>query len=209
MENNRSEEMLRHMELTKKKIEFYKQALNLLNENQEIDIEGDNILSKCRVENAISVLELSEAFGIPLEIGSSCLWASISSYAEREYMNIGFFPKGEERISWSDDGMQPEDEHLLVVSFPTGAYIFGGYFSKDYPTDAFNAFFDELKSYGPKYADTVNHCLYFTSDVAADVYWNFKALMNKYRGIAIEENKRRKREKLEAELKKLEEAGDS
>jgi len=60
-------------------------------------------------------------------------------------------------ISWSDDGKQPEDELLLVISFPTGAYIFGD----DYPTEFFKEFFQELKTYNPKYTDTTNKTLYF------------------------------------------------
>lgn len=196
-----------HISTTTERIKFYEQALELVKNAPDSFKTNDHILlQEDSIEGALSVLRLSEEFQIPLFTSSSSHWATVEGYHEGQYMNVGFFPKGEERIAWSDDGRQPEDEHLLVVRFPTGAYIFGDYFNNDYPTDAFNAFFDELKSYGPKYADTVNHCLYFTADVAKDVYWNFKTMMDKHRGAAVEENKRRKREKLEAELRKLEEA---
>ena len=196
-----------HIDATANRIKFYEQALELVKNAPDSVKTGDRILlEEGSIERALSVLRLSEEFQIPLVTSGSSHWATVEGYLERDYMNVGFFPKGEDRISWSDDGRQPEDEYLLVVRFPTGAYIFGDYFNNDYPTDAFKAFFDDLKSYGSKYSDTVNHCLYFTADVAKDVYWNFRTLMDKHRGDAIEENKRRKREKLEAELRKLEEA---
>ena len=199
-----------HNDATADRIKFYEQALELMKNAPDSVKKDDRILlEEYSIERALSVLRLSKEFQIPLVASSSSNWATVEGYHEREYMNVGFFPKGEERISWPDDGRQPEDEYLLVVRFPTGAYIFGDYFNKDYPTDAFNAFFDDLKSYGPKYTDTVNHCLYFTADVAKDVYWNFRTSMDKHRGDAIEENKRRKREKLEAQLKELNDIGQS
>ena len=203
MENDYSQELAEWLELTDKKIELYEKALELVQNNRDV-IKGDYILpEEQRIEDVLFVLRTSERFHVPLKTGTSSVWAEVQGPA-REYMNIGIFPKGSSRISWSDDGRQPEDEQLLVVCFPTGAYIFGGYFDKNYPTDAFNAFFDELKSYGPKYSDTVNHSLYFDIDAARDVYWNFQSMMDRYRGLAVEENKRRKREKLEEELRKLE-----
>ena len=64
----------------------------------------------------------------------------------KENVHIGFFDGERRSISWSDDGRQPKNETLLYISYPTGAYIFGG----DYPTEFFQKFFLELKTYNPK-----------------------------------------------------------
>lgn len=103
-------------------------------------------------------------------------------------------------ISWSDDGRQPDNELLLNIAFPTGAYIFG----EDYPKVLFQKFFLELKSYNPKYTDSHNHCLYFSMDNAKDVFNNFVAIYKKYCEINKEDFKQRKIERMKADLAKLE-----
>lgn len=117
-----------------------------------------------------------------------------------DYMSIGHWGEKYRRtISWSDNGIQPEDELLLSISFPTGAYIFGD----DYPTHLFDTFFDELKTYCPKYIDTHNNGLYFSMDKAGNVFNNFKNIMDKYRELNKEDFKQRKIIKLKEELDKL------
>lgn len=94
-----------------------------------------------------------------------------------------------------------DDEWLLLIKFPTGAYIFGD----SYPEKTFKTFFDELKSYKPKYLDSVNKCLYFDKSTAKDVIGDYKSIFKKYQGMVAEEVKQQKISKLQAELKRLEE----
>lgn len=118
-----------------------------------------------------------------------------------EYISIGDWGEKHGRtISWLDNGEQPEDEVLVRIGFPTGAYIFGG----DYPEGLFNRFFNELKSYNPKYSDSANKALFFTPETSNGVFDNFNDILKKYREINKEESKKRKIEKIKSELKKLE-----
>lgn len=116
------------------------------------------------------------------------------------------FIDGEERkISWPDDDIQPHNETLIKFGYPTGPYFFDG----DYPIEFFQRFFNELKSYGPKYTDSANKCLYFTLDNAGKIFNEYDSIVKKY----YEENKKdrlareikRKRE----ELKELESTQDN
>ncbi len=104
------------------------------------------------------------------------------------------------KISWSEDDSQPEDEFLLDISFATGAYIFGD----DCPIELFKEFFNELKSYGPKYIDKHNKCLYFSMENAGRVFNEFENILNKYNEKNKEDEKKRRVKKLKAELEKLE-----
>lgn len=80
-------------------------------------------------------------------------------------------------ISWSDDDNQPKNEMMYVLRYPSGAYTF----HSDYPVETFNAFFNELKSFGPKYSDTMNHALYFELDKAAAIHEQLPGITKKYR----------------------------
>lgn len=194
-----------HINATAGIIKFYEQALELVkNAPDTVKKEYSVLLEEDSIERALSILRISKEFQIPLVLSSSSHWITVEGYPESQHMNIGFYPKdGDRKITWSDDERQPEDEYLLVISFPTGPYIFGSYFRDNYPKDTFNTFFEELRSYGPKYADTANHTLYFTADAASNVYWNFNDVMEKYQAIATEENNRHRRERLEEELRIL------
>jgi hypothetical protein len=156
----------------------------------------------------IRMLNVSKEFGIPISEDSPSEWMNVISPDGKRYrydfMNLGFF-YGDREISWSDDGRQPKDEWLLKIGFPTGAYIFGNgdYFDKEYPVETFNAFFEELKSYGPKYSDTANHSLYFSSDNARRVYEDFDGIFTRYKEGVVDEMKRQKKRELEQELERL------
>jgi len=102
-------------------------------------------------------------------------------------------------ISWSDDGRQPKDEWLFDIGFSTGAYIFGD----DYPTGLFEEFFQELKSYKPKYIDTSNKDLYFSIDKASKIFNKFPEILKKYHEKNNKDFKRREIKKLEEKLKTL------
>ena len=176
-----------------KKIEEYKKILAVVNECTELD----NSMRLCDIEYAIKAEELYEEFG----------FGGVSQYRYSDYVKVSDYAfiarygKDSNRtISWSDDGSQPDDEWLYVISFPTGAYVFGNY----YPTDTFNTFFNELKKFVPKYIDTANHSLYFSASNAKIAHNNFYEIFNKYKNLAAVENKKRRAEKLRKELEELE-----
>lgn len=118
----------------------------------------------------------------------------------RNYVSVGWFGEIYKRtISWSDNGKQPENELLLYISFPTGAYIFGD----DYPVSLFQEFFQELKSYNPKYTDTTNKGLYFSMENSGKVFDEFSNILKKYNELNKVDSKKRKINLLQAELEKL------
>ena len=174
----------------------YKEILSILEKHQEL-LKGDHQVDIAgKLKNRIKVQELSDEFGINLPPDSNPTWCRLGEYAA-----IGLFGEEYNRtISWSDDGEQPNNERLYRICFPTGAYIFG----QSYPTNTFELFFEELKSYNPKYTDSHNSTLYFTKDTAKAVHENFKAIFDKYRDTVSDEVKEQKIESLKQELSRLE-----
>lgn len=149
-----------------------------------------------QADNHLFGLELRDKYGLdidPTRIHSKD-WQKL-----HDNIYIAFFKEGYRNISWPDDGRQPENETLLLIKFPTGAYIFGNHF----PTDIFQKFFQELKSYGPKYLDSANKCLYFSLDNAAEVFNNYTKIYKKYKDIDISKNKARRVQQLKKELEEL------
>lgn len=145
-------------------------------------------------------LELKELYGLninPKDIKSTT-YNTFFEYV-RIHKVIG---NNNSRISWSDDGTQPDNELLVNICFPTGAYIFG----EDHATDFFQRFFTELKTYNPKYIDSVNKSIYFSMDNAKDVFNNFQSILKKYYELNKEDMKKRKILKMKAEIEKLESA---
>lgn len=149
-------------------------------------------------------LELKEKYG--LDIDPKEVY-SLDYQKFGEYKVIGRFGEKYRRtVSWSDDGKQPEveGEMLFSLCFPTGGYIFGGtIFGNDYPTEIFQEFWLELKSYNPKYSDTVNHCLYFSLENAAPLFNSFSEIKKKYHEKNVVDAKKRKIEKLKKEIETL------
>lgn len=154
------------------------------------------------LEEKLQELELSELFNMKLECAGYSWYEKYLGYGQKA--NVGLYSEELNRqISWSDDGRQPENEWLCVISFPTGAYIFGDYFKDQYPKETFNAFFEELKSFGTKYYDSMNHSLYYTSDVGYKVVEAFPEIFKKYKDMCQQEYERQRVKELEAELAKL------
>lgn len=189
----------------KDKITAYKELLEVVKKHSEV-IEEDYVISPSGLESFITKLEVSETFGIPLrQIKDSYDgWLNVKGCYD-DWMILGHFGEKQGRtISWSDDGSQPQDEWLFRVGFCTGAYIFSGdIVESSYPKETFQAFFDELKGYSPKYIDSANHTLYFTKDNAKAVYDNFWPIFSKYKDLVGEELKAKRKKQLEAELAKL------
>ena len=178
-----------------KAIEAYRDLLATAEKHPEV-FEDDSTVKN--IKYSLRRLEVSQRFGIPLEMHHN---EGPNSYrvvrAYDDWTRVALH--GPESISWSDDGRQPEDEWLLCISFPTGAYIFG----EAYPAATFDAFFAELKAFGAKYCDTNNSSLYFTEENSKAVYDAFWDIFKKYKALVTDELKAKRRAELEAELAKL------
>ena len=169
-------------------LETLEEYSDILDGNSDIDVRRE-------LRSTIGFLEVSREFDID--------FGKVSGY---HHMNFEVnqhtrLMKGV-HISWSDDQRQPEeDEYLYIISFPTGAYIFG----EHYPTQLFREFFHELREYGPKYLDTANKTLYFDSSNAKEIHRDFPKILKKYRDRVQDDYKRIRKEQLEEEIRKLEE----
>jgi len=179
------------------KLKAYKDILKVLDKHSEV-VKGDHRIDiSSQIRDRIKLQEISKEFGININADASPNWIKLS-----EFSSIGVYGAASGMsISWSDDGTQPESERLYVISFPTGAYIFG----QDYPTGTFKAFFQELKDFGAAYTDTANSTLYFKSDAASKVHSSFNDLFKKYRLLVGEESKNKRIIALKLELDKLQE----
>ena len=184
------------MEATKK---AYSQIIKLLNKHKDIcvfDIQDLESKAKCHLFG----LELKELYGFNIEP------KSIRSTSFNEFHGcLRLYKVGKDSnnsISWSDDGRQPKNEMLLNISFPTGAYIFGEDY--EYQQELFGKFFNELKSYNPKYSDTANKTLYFSLDNAGVIFNSFPEILKKYHTLNRNDINNRKIYKLKKELEKLE-----
>jgi len=178
----------------------YKEIFEVINKYKDIIVFDYNELLS-RSKQHLFGLELKEKYGLNVEPRDirSLDWNRFG-----DYLSIGQFGEKYRRtISWSDDGKQPEDEMMIHLSFYTGAYIFGNYFDDDYPTQFFQEFWNELKTYNPKYIDTTNKNLYFSLESGAKLFNEFKGILNKYYELNKENAKKRKIEKLQKELEKL------
>lgn len=174
----------------------YKKILTLLKAHKNEIVFDVDALQR-QADNHLFGIELKETYGLdidPKKINSTD-WVKINDYG-----SIGLFGEKYNRtISWPDVKGQPKNEYLLMYSFSTGAYIFG----EDYPTDLFNKFWNELKTYNPKFIDTMNHSIYFSLDNAKNVFNDFKSILSKYYDINKEDIKLRRIAKMEADLAKL------
>ena len=179
------------------KINAYKELQSVVDKYPE-QFQDDWDVEK--IKETLERLEISQRFGILLEgvYGQYQVKGAYDNWIRVYYMD------GETRkISWSDDGRQPEGEWLLCISFPTGMYIFGDYFRDEKPIETFNNFFNELKNFDPKYVDTVNSCLYFTEENSKIVYDNFWGIFNEYKAMVKDEMQRQRKKELEEELARL------
>lgn len=174
----------------------YKEILKVLKKHKDICVfDVDNLEEKAK--NHLFGVELKEKhdFNIDPRIIHNLNWQKL-----RDDIYIGWWgDKYNRSIGWSDDGTQPKDELLLCIKYPTGAYIFGG----DYPTEFFQRFFLELKSYKPKYVDSTNKSLYFSMDNASKIFNDYESILKRYYKENKEDIKQRKIIKMEKELTAL------
>lgn len=179
-----------------KEKKVYDEILEILHKNKEILIFNfDSLEREARVH--LFGLELKEIYGLninPKQVDST----DYQSFGDKK---IGLFGKRYNReIAWSVDGRQPDDEYLFTLGFPTGAFMFG----EDYPTIFFQKFWLELKEYKPDYVDENNHCLYWKLKNAKAPFNDYDSLLKKYYEFNKEDIRRRKIEKMKAEIELLE-----
>lgn len=174
----------------------YAEILKTLRKYKDVCVV-DILAFERKAKHHLFGIKLKEEFGLNINPKEIC---SLDYIRFGNYMVVAWWGEKYNRtISWSDDGSQPDDELLLQISFPTGAYIFGD----DYPADLFQKFFTELKSYNPKYIDSVNHALYFSIDNAKNVFNNLDSILEKYREMYKKDVRKRKIREMEEELEKL------
>jgi hypothetical protein len=186
------------LEMTKK---AYKEILSVIKKHKDICIfDIEDLEGKAKLH--LFGLELKETYGLNIipETVYSFDWIDCGKYKK-----IGLFgEKYNRKISWSDNDNQPTDERILLIQFPTGAYIFGNYNNKDYPIEFFNKFWMELLSFNPDYTDSHNYCLYWKIENAKEIFNSFEDIQKKYYELNKEDMKQRKIEKMKAELARLE-----
>ena len=102
------------------------------------------------------------------------------------------------------DGEQPDDGWYYVISFPTGAFIFGDDY--DCQQQIFNDLFAELRSYDPDCADSINQTLLWKVERASGIRGDFAGIMKKYRERNMADLNGRKAARLRRELAELESA---
>lgn len=174
----------------------YKEILKALNKyKSEIVFDVDSL--ERQAKQHLFGLELVEKYGFKIDPKNihSTDWQKL-----KENVYIGIFDGERRRISWPDDGRQPKNETLLYISYPTGAFIFGD----DYPTEFFQKFFLELKTYKPKYIDSANKSLYFSLDNAGKIYNDYDSIIKRYYEKNKEDLRQRKIKQMKYELSKLE-----
>lgn len=178
----------------------YQEILDIVNKHKDICLYSFNEMnSKAKIH--LLGLELKEKYGLNINPEDV---RSLDYNNFGKYRSIGWWGEKYRRtISWSNDGSQPEDELLLSLCFPTGAYIFGNSNDNDYPEELFKKFWQELKSYNPEYVDTVNKNLFFSIENASKIFNDFPGILEKYYEINKRDSKERKIKKLKEEIEKL------
>jgi len=156
-------------------------------------------------ENHLRIIDWNKQYWINIkhDVNFSGTYVKINDNCRLSYFNNAIEDKEKwcwKFISRSDDWRQPKDEWLFAIYYSSWAYLFGD----DYPTALFEEFFEELKSYNPKYLDTRNHSLYFWMDNFSKIFNEYNNVLQKYREKNKEDYKIRRKKKLEEQIKKLE-----
>src|SRR5690554_8079169 len=177
------------------------EELQKVRNKYESELEDNDVFpTSSSIAKEIERLKQEENFGFKLQNWGGGHFRVPGAFDD--WSRVLYFSEDYNRsISWSDDGRQPENEWLYVISFPTGPYVFG----EEYPEETFRAFFAELKQFEPKYCDTANKTLYFAPDKAKAVYESFWEIYNRYKAMVDSELKKKRKAELLEELKRLEE----
>jgi hypothetical protein len=184
------------------KIKAYKDILKVAKKYSDIFGNDGVPIEVASIQSVIKTLEICSRFGMEPKYLSFSNYIQVKNSYD-EWTGIAFFSEtADHPIGCSDTGEQPKNEWLFTIRFTCGAYIFGD----SYPTQTFTAFFNELKSFEPKYVDSANKALYFTEDKAKAVHEAFWPIFKKYKALVADEVKAKRKAELEAELAALAEA---
>ncbi len=173
----------------------YDSILKIAKKNKDL-LNFDFQDLELKAKNHLFGIELKEVYG--LEINEKRI-ENIQYQELKNNVHLTFIDSERTTIGWEDNGKIPKGERLIKFSYPTGAYIFG----RDYPTDFFEKFFFELKSFNPDYCDSANKSLYFKLENAKDVFNNYDSILKKYYDLNEEDFKQREIIRIEKELEKL------
>lgn len=179
-------------EFISRKIDAYEAMISSVSADMNY-IAGDDAFQN--LNSKLQLLKMSKRFGIPLTNWNTTQYGVVDSYDNWTCVRLC----DGDSIHCSDDGKQPENEWLYIIRFPSGPYIFH---SDRSLSGLFKRFFEELKAFGPKYCDTMNHTLYFAEDTSELVYNSFWDIFKKYRALVNEEVKTLRKKELELELSK-------
>jgi len=173
----------------------YESILKLAKKNKDL-LNFDLSDLELKAKNHLFGLQLKETYGLEIDA------KRINNIKYQELKNdvyLCFIDGINTTISWSDNGEQPDGDYLIKFSYSTGAYIFGS----DYPTDFFQKFFLELKSYKPDYLDSANKSLYFKLTNAKEIFNNYDSIIKKYYELNKEDFKQREIIRMQQQLDKL------
>lgn len=174
---------------------IYDSILKLARKNKDL-LNYDLQDLELKAKNHLFGIELKEVHG--LEIDEKRI-NNIQYQELKNNVHLTFIDSETTTISWEDNGKKPKGERLIKFSYPTGAYIFGG----DYPTEFFQKFFLELKSYNPDYFDSTNKSLYFKLSNSKDIFNAYDSILKRYYELNKEDIKQRKIITMQKELDNL------
>lgn len=187
-------------------VQAYKDIFKLMNKHKDICIFDVDDMER-KAANHLFGIELKETYGLNINPKKvhSIDWVDFDDQCKfGDHLKIAYFgEKTGRKISWPDGKKQPNNELLLQIGFPTGAYIFGDH----YPKELFAKLFLELKEYGAKYVDSHNNYLYYSMDNAHIVFNQFDDIMRTYHELDAKAAKERKIQKLKEDLAILENSG--
>lgn len=185
---------------------IYKELLARFYEVKGEDIERhtkDDDL-KSLLKNLSVCEEIKDVYGIDLTDNN--LFNNVEAYTVNNFRTRLHMRGGDGYIGlfseiYNSDKQPSNKEMLLKISHPTGAYIFGDY----YPRDFFDKFFQEVQERtNVEYVDAPNHSLYYTLENVMETLRVYKEIYEEY----VEKNKENYRLEMirrkKAELEKLE-----
>lgn len=196
------------MESNKEYLKFLKTILKLTENNVEHFDKLNNTsvrLSKNQILDEITKVNLANEFGFELlDRGYTCYTPKGFSHLAY-YIILAHYDGKHREINNISPAPQPKDEWLLNIRFPLGAYflIDGGGFDEPYLSDLFNKMLKEFLALNPKYVDSLNKSMYFTSDNAKDALDKWNDITTKYKNLVSNELKKLKIEELKVEFENI------
>lgn len=173
-----------------KELEVFKKIFDICKNHEKENDSIEEIKRKCELEIFRNEIINKYKIDIPINKINNTRYIRISDLHGE--ICLGIF--NEDNVCNMDE--KPNNEMLLAIQFPTGAYIFG----ESYDRELFNDFYKELKQYKPKFCDDLNHYLYFDLKNASKIYNEYGNIYKKYRDIYNSKIYKRKIDELKNEI---------